>query len=163
MVKGKGGALGLTEIPDTFRKWMISGPEQARLITSFENEYFQSDDKELNYCHHEEGLSTQNAFKQQVTNLTEAISEYGNPFLDDCPELLVLHTRECADAKVVTTIRNFESLGLTQYQAFQKNVLIDRNKSIHDPIKKNNLPLLKSPKPKRNSGAKKLAACCSPE
>jgi hypothetical protein len=52
---------------------MISGPEQARLITSFENEHFQSDDKELNYRHHEEGLSTQNAFKQQATNLTEAI------------------------------------------------------------------------------------------
>lgn len=74
-------------------------------------------------------------------------------------ELLVLHTRQCADAKVVSTLRTLEDLGSGQYRAFQKDVLDDRKKSIHETIKRNNLPFLKSPKPKPNSVvAKKLAA-----
>ena len=34
-VKGCGGALGLTENPVAFRRWMLSRPEQARLLTEF--------------------------------------------------------------------------------------------------------------------------------
>ena len=30
LVKGSGGAIGLTENPVAFRRWMIAGPEQAR-------------------------------------------------------------------------------------------------------------------------------------
>ena len=29
LVKGSGGAVGLTENPSAFRKWMVAGPEQA--------------------------------------------------------------------------------------------------------------------------------------
>lgn len=32
VVKGSGGAVGLTENPSAFRKWMVAGPEQARLL-----------------------------------------------------------------------------------------------------------------------------------
>ena len=32
LVKGSGGVVGLTENPSAFRKWMIAGPEQARLL-----------------------------------------------------------------------------------------------------------------------------------
>ena len=38
LVKGSGGALGLTENPLAFRKWTVAGPEQARLLKEFENE-----------------------------------------------------------------------------------------------------------------------------
>ena len=31
LVKGSGGAIGLTENPVAFRRWMVAGPEQARL------------------------------------------------------------------------------------------------------------------------------------
>ena len=30
--KGDGGAVGLTENPAALRRWMVSGPEMARLI-----------------------------------------------------------------------------------------------------------------------------------
>uniref|UniRef100_A0A1X7TUM9 Uncharacterized protein n=1 Tax=Amphimedon queenslandica TaxID=400682 RepID=A0A1X7TUM9_AMPQE len=36
LVKGSGGVVGLTENPSAFRRWMTSGPEQARLIKEFE-------------------------------------------------------------------------------------------------------------------------------
>ena len=31
-MKGSGGAVGLTENPSAFRKWMVAGPEQAQLL-----------------------------------------------------------------------------------------------------------------------------------
>ena len=39
--KGTGGAVGLTENPSTFRKWMIAGPEQARFLKEFECEFMR--------------------------------------------------------------------------------------------------------------------------
>ncbi|KAH3872623.1 hypothetical protein DPMN_035842 [Dreissena polymorpha] len=36
IVKGSGGAVGLTDHPTAFRKRMIAGPEQARIINEFE-------------------------------------------------------------------------------------------------------------------------------
>lgn len=37
LVKGSGGAVELTENPSAFRKWMLAGPEQARLLREFES------------------------------------------------------------------------------------------------------------------------------
>ena len=36
MVKGHGGAVGLTENPAALRRWMVFGTEVARLIAEFE-------------------------------------------------------------------------------------------------------------------------------
>ena len=37
MVKGEGGAVGLTENPSALRWWMAAGPEMARAINEFED------------------------------------------------------------------------------------------------------------------------------
>lgn len=37
IVKGSGGAVGLTENPTAFQRWMVSGPEFARLLREFED------------------------------------------------------------------------------------------------------------------------------
>jgi hypothetical protein len=61
LVKGSGVAVGPTEDPSVFKKLMIAGPEQARLLKEFEQEYsFEEDD---NHQHNEEGVSTQKTFK----------------------------------------------------------------------------------------------------
>lgn len=36
VVKGEGGAVGLTENPSALRRWMIAGPEVARMVQEFE-------------------------------------------------------------------------------------------------------------------------------
>ena len=36
MMKGSGGAVGLTENPPDFRKRMLAGPEQDRLLKEFD-------------------------------------------------------------------------------------------------------------------------------
>ena len=35
-VKGDGGAVGLTENPSALQRWMVAGPEVARVIKEFE-------------------------------------------------------------------------------------------------------------------------------
>ena len=39
LVKGDGGAVGLTEKPAALRRWLIAGPGIARLVEEFEEGY----------------------------------------------------------------------------------------------------------------------------
>ena len=36
-VKGEGGAVGLTKNPAALRRWMVGGPEVARMMKEFED------------------------------------------------------------------------------------------------------------------------------
>lgn len=143
VVKGSGGALGLTENPAAFRKWMIA---QARLMEEFVTQY--SPDIQEQHYHHEEGFSTQKTFKEQVLLLIQTIKDMGNPFLESTDELLNLDTQNVMDESVRDTVRSVESLGKDQYRNYQKSVLLDCTHSIHNPIKKNSLALFRHPKPK---------------
>ena len=141
-VKGVGGAIGLTENPSAFRKWMLSGAEQARILREFEDSF---PDESKVRCHHEEGLSTQQTFRKQVAELSKTISDLGNPFVNDYPELLRLDTSDVMNESVANTVRTVELLGRNQYEEYRQSVLVDCTRSIHDPIKKNSLPTFKCP------------------
>ena len=83
LVKGCGGAVGLTENPIAFRRWMVAGPEQARLLTEFESRFME--DGDTNWCEqHEQGLSSQELFKKHANSLYETMK---NMFRDNYPEL----------------------------------------------------------------------------
>ena len=71
---------------------MISGPEEMQLLREFKTECMS---EEENYMCHEKCLSLQKTFQSQVINLNQVTSEFWNPFDDDCPELLLLHSRSC--------------------------------------------------------------------
>ena len=144
IVKGSGGAVGLTENPDAFRRWMVAGPEQARLLLDFEAQNLEKETSVGKNQHHEQSLSCQKTFKTQVTSLSDTIAKMGNPFLDEYPELLVLDSRNCANEDVVNTVNTIEELGFVQYQKYVKDVILERSVSIHESIKKNNLPLFKT-------------------
>ena len=62
LVKRYGSAVGLTENPSTVKKWMIAGPEQARLLKVFDQEYISEYGNKQQ--HHEEVMSTQKIFKE---------------------------------------------------------------------------------------------------
>ena len=59
-VNYSGGAVGSTENPVGLKIWMVSGPEQARLLVEFERHYSTNDLRI-----HEKGLSTQQWIKPQ--------------------------------------------------------------------------------------------------
>ena len=66
MVKGSGGAVGLTQNPSAFRKWLLAGPEQARLIEEFEKQFLIERDGEYLHHMHDEEFSTQKNFKTRA-------------------------------------------------------------------------------------------------
>ncbi len=159
-VKGSGGCIGLTENPIAFRRWMISGPELARLQKQFEVEYQQIDDPEdpRNFQNHQNGYAMRGCFQKQVRSLCSVFKEMGNPFLDDFPELVTLDSRNCMDESVVNSLCSLEDTGEKQYQEFVKTVFEDFTRSIHDPIKRNSLALFKRPQPRKSTKlGKKIA------
>ncbi len=103
--------------------------------------------------HHEEGLAAQRTFKKQTQVFIDT---------DDCPELLVLNSRDCADDSFITTVRSIEAIGTTQYQQYCKDVITSREKSIRDTNKKNSLPLFKTPKCKVQEKVKSITASYGP-
>ena len=134
-VKTSVGAVGLTS---AFRRWMIAGPEQARLWTEFEVQFVCSDE-ETKLPHHEQNQSVQDLFHKHVQDLCATISDMGNPFLEKYPELLTLYTRHCASDSVIETVRTIKDVGLSQYKNYVKDVLVSTTSSIHHPIKKNSI------------------------
>ena len=73
--------------------------------------------------------------------MANTLEEMGNPFLEECEDLLVIGARDIADPKVASTIRNIEQIGKNQYQEYIRDRLDNRNKPLSDPIKQNKLHL----------------------
>ena len=126
--QGSGGAVGLTKNPSAFRRWMVAGPEKARILTEFESQFLES--KEHSNQQHKQSHSTQQLFKKQVNKLYGTVSSMGNPFMDDSPGILILDTRNCTNDAVVSTVRTIEELGSTQYQQYVTTVIKNRTASI---------------------------------
>ena len=87
----------------------------------------------------------------QVTSLFKTFERMGNPFLDNFPELVTLNSRNCVDESVALALYTLEDTGIKQYQDYVTKVLEDRTISIHEPIKRNSLPLFKRPQVKAKS------------
>ena len=141
-VKGEGGAVGLTENQAALRRWMIAGPEVARIIQEFEETYFKKVSEEKHH-HHEQIQGVPAAFKKDVLSLVSAIEDMSNPFEEDSTDLLVLDLKEIMDDTVVKAVREVLSIGQDQYKAFVKERFQERTKQITEAIKKNKLPLFK--------------------
>ena len=72
----------------------------------------------------------------------------------------MLDTKEIADPAVIKTVRNAKQIGQDQFEAFSKECIVDRTKSIEEDIHSNKLPLFatkRGPKiPKGNQQVKSL-------
>ncbi len=141
------GDVGLTENPAALRRWMVSGPEMARLIEEFEG---SSEKRQDTDCRHH-----QKAFARDVTSLSGAIEEMENSFIENSSDLLVVDSRNIADVAVADTMHQIEKLGLHKYEAYVNERLVSQTVPITDPIKWNNLPLF-SRLPVRAKSSKQL-------
>ena len=132
--------LGLTDNATALRRWMVAGPEVARVIVEFEDFNMHPRNQEETR-HHEETPSVQNTFARDVRSLVAVIEELGNPFEEDSQDLPVLDTKEIADPAVIETVRNAKQIGQDQFEAFSNECIVDRTKSIEEAIHRNKLPL----------------------
>ncbi|VDI61335.1 Hypothetical predicted protein [Mytilus galloprovincialis] len=108
LVKGDGGAIGLTENMTQLQRWMVSGPEIARVINEFESaqERIKKDQsKGPDLRHHEQVKSRQDTFSRQVKAFCSVLEEMGNPFMEQSDDLLILDTRDIVDPRVAETVR----------------------------------------------------------
>lgn len=151
-VKGDGGAIGLTDDEHALRRWMIAGPEVARLIQEFETKV-ETDDNPL---HHEQRVSVQETFKREVSALLTTISEMGNPFIEDGDELTVLHSRFVITGSSTSDIAAIKSVGQAQYDEFVQQRLTERSVSLYAPLKRNKLSPFIAQRPSCASKSKQL-------
>uniref|UniRef100_UPI00358F76BE uncharacterized protein n=1 Tax=Myxine glutinosa TaxID=7769 RepID=UPI00358F76BE len=100
-VKGSGGAIGLTENPAALKRWMVAGPEQARILTEFHELYHSSEQPSQS---HIQGHSIQKTFQKQVNDMCDAIVTMGNPFMETSKELMTLDKHDCVDDMVVQAL-----------------------------------------------------------
>jgi hypothetical protein len=146
IVKGDGGAVGLTDNPAALRRWMVSGPEVARVIQEFERTLSHKDSEKL--VHHEQSMAFQVDFTANVTKIIDVIKEAGNPFAERSCDFLSLQSTDIISASTHEAMKSMLSTGMQQYQAFVER-LKAKTKKFSDPIKRNNMVLIAGAKRKR--------------
>eukprot|EP00745_Piridium_sociabile_P014857 TRINITY_DN21914_c0_g2_i3.p1 TRINITY_DN21914_c0_g2~~TRINITY_DN21914_c0_g2_i3.p1 ORF type:complete len:617 (-),score=120.53 TRINITY_DN21914_c0_g2_i3:145-1995(-) len=134
---------------------MIGGPEMYRIIHEFEAaldvQKYGSAAKQSLTRHHEETTAFQADFKKHVLSLTKVIEDSGNPFMEESKDLLVLQNKDIVDPSVHESLMKLESIGLDQFNTFVNERLVLRTKSFSFPVKRNKMPLMSCPKPKKKS------------
>ena len=156
VVKGDGGAIGLTQNPRALLRLMVAGPEIARTIDGFETACLDNHIGRDNGRHHEHTMAVQVTFASDVQALVEVIEDLGNPFKEESGDLLVLDTRDIADPAVVTTVRGIEKKGHDQYDSFVTDRLVERTSPVSDTISKNSMPLFNRPSKRTPSKATQM-------
>ena len=101
-IKGEEGAVGLTDDPAALRRWLIAGPEIARVVNEFETTFLSH--KADDVCHHEQVPSIQTAFEKDVRNMLSAMDELGNPFHEGSKDLIALDTKDIMPECVVESV-----------------------------------------------------------
>ena len=158
MVKGSGGAIGLTGNPGALRRWMVAGPEIARITTEFEEQAIHQSDSDTEHHHHDQQPGVQAAFLKDVKALVKVLEDMGNPFLECSQDLLVIDTRDIMDTQVAETVRRIETIGNEQFTKFVTERLEECTTPVTQPLPNNKLPLFSRPPVKIKSRQKEQLA-----
>ncbi|KAG1664759.1 Flotillin-1 [Nymphon striatum] len=107
-IKGDGGAVGLTDNPSALRRWMVAGPEVARVIEEFQDVSQHCRQKKADTRHHDQTPSVQTSFVKDVRSLVDVIEEMGNPFEEESQDVVKLSSapRDIPD-KAMSIIERF--------------------------------------------------------
>ena len=138
MIKGDGGAVGLTESDAALARWVIADPEILRILQDFEVCVGRNSDDNK---HHEQTSAFQKSYKTDVQKLLQVYVDIGNPFSETCTDdLLSLDTNTLADEVVCNSIRIAHEIGNCQVNKFIEERL-EGAVSILAPLPRNKLPL----------------------
>ena len=147
MIKGDGGAVGLTESPMALRRWMVSGLEIARLVkeseATFDVRHSTADTR-----HHEQVPSVQANFGKHVKAMVVALEEFGNSFMESSKDLIVIDSKEIMPNCVVESIYEDQKNGEVQYKKYVEERLEKTTAAVSDTIERNlsiNLKLQHAP------------------
>lgn len=129
IIKDEGGAVGIITDQKKLTRWMVDGPEIARVIQEFQCGLKSSSIENLR--HHEQTASIQQAFLKDVKSLVATINEKGNPFEERSANLLVLHSRDIVNhSGALETVQNILEVGKTQFNDFVTERFIKKNQRV---------------------------------
>ena len=92
VIKGEGGAIGVTEYLSALRRWSVAGPEVSRLATEYE---IVSEAKDANekFRHHDQTSRAQLQLFEKVGKLYRVMKEMGNLIQEETADSLTLDTK----------------------------------------------------------------------
>ncbi|CAE1246962.1 unnamed protein product [Acanthosepion pharaonis] len=152
VIKGDGGAVGLTEDPSALRRWMVAGPEISKFVVGYEA-ISGSKEAKKGSQHHEQSPTAQKAFFKKVQRLTSVIEEMGDPFSEKSTDLLSLDTKDIADPTAALLVASHLEKGKEQFQTFMDKLKTD-SQHFYQPIKRNNKNKHRSNREIRNTATK---------
>ena len=158
LVKLDSAKLSLLSNKDALLKWMTAGPEIARMNSEFEeinnlNQKATSNEGK----HHEDNKSSEVRFHKNVCDLVKVYQEHGNPFEEK--ELTTVNSSKVVMSEVAAkSVFEAHIKGEKQYSTYVNDRLVLGKISIHDIIKRNNLPLFSQKKPALKSKDKNKLA-----
>ena len=158
IIKGDGGAIGLTEDPAALRRWMVAGPEISKLVANYETASGSKDMKK-DTRHHEQSPAAQKAFLEKVQKLTTVIEEMANPFAEETGDLLTLDTKDIAESTAAERVATHLQKGKEQFKTFMDK--LNDGQHFYQPIKKNRMDFFSmGPGPSKQSETKLLKEDC---
>ena len=113
-VKIDGGAIGILDNATALIKWMIAGPEIARLLELFED---ATEKEDKNLSHHEDTDAHEKRFRQDVISFKNIFEELGNPF-EENDILLNSVSRNIMNERAAESVRLASVIGENQYQQY---------------------------------------------
>ena len=158
VIKGDGGAIGLTEDPASLRRWMVAGTEVRRLLAAYEAIYGTIDTR-IDSRHHEATVGAQIAFFENVKAMTTVLQDMGNPFQDELSDLLSLDKKKIADPSLSQLVATHHQRGLQQFEVFLGG-LHNEECAFYNPIKKNTVAFFKQWQRVSSSTEKVLKGYC---
>ena len=137
-VKRDGGAISPTENEAALTRWMVAGPETARMLQEYDEKHSKA--KTDPERHHEQTPSVQKGFASHGNSVTDVMEEVGNPFSGTSKDLYALDTKVIMPDSVIHSIKTAEDLGKAQYKAFVQERINGNAIAFSHTIQKNKLP-----------------------
>jgi len=145
VIKGGGGAVGITEDPSALRRWMVAGPAMPQLVAQYE-EASELRDVSKQTKHHEQTPTTQRSFPEKVQRLTNTLEEMGNPFQEESGDLLSLDTKDITSPSNAERIATHLSTGTASFEARLEALEQENTSSFYVPIKKTKMDFFQQDK-----------------
>ena len=132
VIKGDGGAVGITADSSALRRWMVAGPAVSQLVAQYEEA------SELRDVSKQKKTSstTQRSFLEKVQRLTNTLEEMGNPFQEESGDLLSMDTKDIASSSNAERIATHLSTGNASFEARLEALEQEDTSSFYAPIKK---------------------------
>ncbi|KAJ8364285.1 hypothetical protein SKAU_G00131160 [Synaphobranchus kaupii] len=142
LIKGDGGAVGVTEDPSALRRWMVAGPEVSHLVAQYEAAS-EAKDASKHIRHHEQTEQVQRVFFEKADRLYKAMNDMGNPFQEETGDLLTLDTKDIAHPSAAEMVGTHYERGRIKFQEFMKDLESKEKCTFYEPIKRNKMDLFR--------------------